>query len=243
MLTDLRNAPSGSIIVLHACAHNPTGVDPTPVQWEQIADVMQERQHVTFFDSAYQGFASGDLDKDAFAVRMFASRGIEFVLAQSYSKNFGLYNERCGCTVIVTKTPQQAINVRSQCAKLIRPMVSNPPAFSPRIVSTILNTPSLYTEWVGNLKTMSGRIQDMRQRLHQALLKRNTPGKWTHIVDQIGMFSFTGLDGAQVRCLIDKYHIYLADNGRISMAGINSKNVDYVAEAIDYAVRQFPSKM
>jgi aspartate aminotransferase len=122
-------------------------VDPTPAQWASIADVLAEKQHIVFFDSAYQGFASGDLNKDAYAVRYFASRGFEFLLAQSYSKNFGLYSERCGCLLVVTRTPAQALNVRTQLAKISRAMISNPPAFGARIVDKILNNPELFAEW------------------------------------------------------------------------------------------------
>jgi aspartate aminotransferase len=198
---------------------------------------------VVFFDSAYQGFASGDLDRDAFAVRYFVSRGFEFMVAQSYSKNFGLYNERCGCLVVVTRSADLVEAVRSQLAKIARPMISNPPAFGARIVDTVLNTPALYEEWVGNLKSMASRIAEMRRRLYDALVKRGTPGTWNHIVDQIGMFSYTGLTRPQVQCLKEKYHVYMAENGRISMAGLNSKNVDYFAEGVDFAVRNHKSSL
>lgn len=153
--------------MLHACAHNPTGTDPTDDQWEKLATLCQQKQHIVFFDSAYQGFASGDLDKDAFAVRHFASRGIDFLLAQSYSKNFGLYSmisfnknvlfrvylfcmvidERCGCLVVTTRSADEAEKVRSQMARLIRPLYSNPPAFGARIVNHVLNDAQLYKEW------------------------------------------------------------------------------------------------
>ena len=237
LLEDIQKAPVKSVFIMHSCAHNPTGVDPTADQWRQIADALESRQHYIIFDSAYQGFASGDLDKDAYALRYFASRGMEYLLCQSYSKNFGLYNERCGCVVAVTKTPQLAANIKTQLAKIARPMISNPPAFGARIVDSILNTPALFDEWQSNLKTMSGRIIEMRQRLFDALKRKGTPGTWNHIVDQIGMFSFTGLTKAQVKVLKEKYHCYLTDNGRISMAGLNTKNVDYFADAVDFVVR------
>jgi len=240
MLEDIEKAADGSIILLHACAHNPTGVDPTEAQWKEIADLLEKKKHLVFFDSAYQGFASGDLDKDAFAVRYFATRKLEFILAMSYSKNFGLYNERCGSAIVVMNKKELVANVRSQFAKIARPMISNPPAFGARIVDSILNTPELFDEWVANLKTMSSRIIEMRTRLRNALEKLKTPGTWNHITDQIGMFSYTGLTRQQCQCVKDKFHVYLTENGRISMAGLNSKNVEYVAEAFDYAVRNFP---
>lgn len=237
MLEDLSKAPSGSIIILHSCAHNPTGVDPTAEQWEQIANICEQKKHHILFDSAYQGFASGDIDRDAYSLRYFASRGLEYLLCQSYSKNFGLYNERCGCVVVVAKTPQLANNVKTQLAKIARPMISNPPAFGARIVDIILNNEALFKEWNGNLKAMANRIIDMRKRLFDSLVEKKTPGTWNHIVEQIGMFSFTGLSKAQVKVLKDKYHVYLTDNGRISMAGLNSKNIDYFADAVDFVVR------
>ncbi|KAI9175637.1 Aspartate aminotransferase, cytoplasmic [Blastocladiella emersonii ATCC 22665] len=236
MLRDLRAAPEGSIVVLHACAHNPTGVDPTPAQWATIADVMAAKRHVAFFDCAYQGFASGDVDRDAQAVRFFATK-MELLVAQSFAKNFGLYNERCGNLSVVAASPAVAGAVRSQMAKLQRAAISNPPAFGARIVSTVLNNPDLYAEWLGNLRTMSGRIQAMRTQLFDALQKLGTPGSWQHILDQIGMFSFTGLTVAQSQAMRTKFHIYMTDNGRISMAGLTTKNVQYFAESMDWVVR------
>ena len=237
VIGSFQTAPDGSVLLIHPCAHNPTGVDPTMDQWKQIADVARAKKHIVFFDSAYQGFASGDLDKDAQAVRYFVETGIEVLIAQSYAKNFGLYNERAGCLTVVTATSQLADHASSQLCKLIRANYSNPPAFGARIVSLVLNSPQLYAEWESQLKSMAGRIIAMRQALFEALVKLGTPGTWNHIVDQIGMFSFTGLTITQVKTLKEKYHVYLTDNGRISMAGLNTKNVQRFAEAVDWVVR------
>ncbi|KAF9915545.1 Aspartate aminotransferase, cytoplasmic [Lobosporangium transversale] len=237
MLNTMQTAPNGSIFLIHPCAHNPTGVDPTPEQWKQIADVMEAKGHFTFFDCAYQGFASGNLDKDAYSVRYFVERGFELFVAQSYSKNFGLYSERAGNLVIVSKTPEIKTKIESQIAKAQRAVISNPPAFGSRIVSTVLSDEKLYAEWEKNLATMANRIIDMRKALYDELVRLGTPGKWNHIVDQIGMFSFTGLTTPQVKVLKEKYHVYLTDNGRISMAGLNSSNVKYFAQAVDDVVR------
>jgi aspartate aminotransferase, cytoplasmic len=147
VMESFKNAPEKSILLLHPCAHNPTGVDPTMEQWKEIAQVAKDRKLIVFFDSAYQGFASGSLEKDSHAVRHFVESGIEVLIAQSYSKNFGLYNERCGCLSVVTSSPQKAVEVSSQLCKLIRACYSNPPAFGARIVSLVLNTPALYAEW------------------------------------------------------------------------------------------------
>ncbi|KAJ3185065.1 Aspartate aminotransferase, cytoplasmic [Geranomyces variabilis] len=237
MIDEIQEAPKGSIFVLHPCAHNPTGVDPTADQWRQIADAIRHGEHFPFFDCAYQGFASGDLDRDAAAVRYFVEQGFELLVAQSYSKNMGLYGERTGCLTVVTKTPELALNVRSQMCKLSRASISNPPAFGARIVSMVLNDEQLFTEWKGQLKVMADRIIHMREVLFETLTELKTPGTWNHIVDQIGMFTFTGLNAAQVKVLRDKHHIYMTDNGRISMAGLNSGNIRIFAEAVDDVVR------
>ncbi|KAI8615627.1 pyridoxal phosphate-dependent transferase, partial [Chytriomyces sp. MP71] len=236
-IANLENAPNGSIFVLHACAHNPTGVDPTQDQWKKIAAMMKQKQHFPFFDCAYQGFASGSLDKDAWAVRFFVESGFEIFVAQSYSKNFGLYSERCGCLTVVTSTEAQAVAVRSQLCRLNRASISNPPAFGARIVSAVLNDPVLFAEWEENLRTMANRIIKMRSETVRHLTELKTPGTWTHITSQIGMFSYTGLSVAQVKVIKEKFHVYMTDNGRISMAGLNEGNVRRFAEAVDYVVR------
>ncbi|EFC47850.1 aspartate aminotransferase [Naegleria gruberi] len=237
MIHDLKTIPNKSVVLLHSCAHNPTGVDPTPEQWSIIADVMQEKGHFTFFDSAYQGFASGDLDKDAAAIRMFVDRGIEMLASQSYAKNFGLYGERIGALNIVVNNVETAKQIQSQMKVIVRCLYSSPPLQGARIVAMTLSNPEYFAEWKKELIMMSDRIKEMRQLLFDALKKRNTPGNWNHILEQIGMFSFTGLQKKHVAVLIEKYHIYLTDNGRISMCGLNRKNVEYVADAIDFVVR------
>jgi aspartate aminotransferase len=232
-----QSAPNGSIFVLHACAHNPTGVDPTEDQWKKIASVIREKGHFPFFDCAYQGFASGSLEKDAWAVRYFVSQGFEVLVAQSYSKNFGLYSERAGCLTIVTSTPEQAVNIRSQLCRLIRASFSNPPAFGARVVSKVLNDPVLYNEWIDSLSTMANRIIKMREAVVSHLKELKTPGDWSHFTSQIGMFSFTGLTPTQCKTMIEKFHVYLTENGRVSMAGLNESNVRRFSEAIDWTVR------
>ncbi|KAH9883816.1 aspartate aminotransferase [Xylariomycetidae sp. FL2044] len=242
MKSALLGAPDKSVILLHACAHNPTGVDPTMDQWKEIATIMRQKSHFPFFDTAYQGFASGDLMKDNAAVRYFVEQGFELVVAQSFAKNFGLYGERAGCFHAVTGPASDAettiARIASQLAILQRSEISNPPLYGARIVSTVLNDPKLFAEWEENLRTMSGRIIKMRDELRSKLEQLGTPGTWNHITDQIGMFSFTGLTEAQVLKIREVSHIYMTKNGRISMAGLNSKNVDYVAKAIDKVVRE-----
>ncbi|KAJ3237501.1 Aspartate aminotransferase, cytoplasmic [Chytriomyces hyalinus] len=220
----LQAAEPGSIFVLHACAHNPTGVDPTQDQWKHIAAVIKEKKHFPFFDCAYQGFASGSLDQDAWAVRYFVESGFELFVAQSYSKNFGLYSERCGCLTVVTSSEAQAAAVRSQLCRINRASISNPPAYGARIVNAVLNDKALFAEWEENLRTMAHRIIKMRAETLRHLTDLKTPGTWTHITSQIGMFSYTGLTVAQVKVIKEKFHVYMTDNGRISMAGLNEGN-------------------
>lgn len=239
LLEDLGSAPENSVVVLHAVAHNPTGMDPSREQWEQIADLVQEKKLFTFFDCAYQGFSSGDLDTDAWAVRYFESRGIELFCAQSFSKNFGLYNERVGNLTVLLKDKENIANFKAQMTLVIRAMYSNPPAHGCRIVDTVLKTPELYQEWDGCIKTMANRIITMRTGLRSRLEALGTPGDWSHISSQIGMFSYTGLSQEQCVFLKEEKHLYLLKSGRISMCGVTPGNIDYVAQAIHEAVIKF----
>jgi len=237
-ISALKTAPERSVFLLHACAHNPTGVDPAQEEWQAIADVMIEKEHYAFFDCAYQGFASGDLDKDAWAVRYFVDRGVALLVCQSFAKNAGLYGERVGALHVVSTTKEAADRVKSQLSVLQRSEISNPPSHGARIVSLILNDAVLFEEWKRDIKTMAGRIIDMRKELHRLLTEElKTPGNWDHITKQIGMFSFTGISAEQSKGLIDKAHVYLTANGRISMAGLNSHNIVYFAESLDKVVR------
>ncbi|KAL1302187.1 hypothetical protein AAFC00_002618 [Neodothiora populina] len=242
MIGSLREAANGTIVVLHACAHNPTGVDPTKEQWKEIAEVMKQKTMFPFFDCAYQGFASGDLTKDAWAIRYFIDQGFELCVAQSYAKNFGLYGERAGCFHFVTGpasgAKDTAARIGSQLAILQRSEISNPPAYGARVASLILNDEKLFAEWEENLREMSGRIITMRKALREKLDSMGTPGTWNHITDQIGMFSFTGLTEKQVLKIREDAHVYMTKNGRISMAGLNSHNIDYFAKALDKVVRE-----
>ncbi|KAK8948932.1 Aspartate aminotransferase, cytoplasmic [Platanthera zijinensis] len=236
LLEDLSSAPPGAIVLLHACAHNPTGVDPTLEQWEQIRQLMRSKGLLPFFDSAYQGFASGSLDADAQSVRMFVADGGECLAAQSYAKNMGLYGERVGALSIVCKSSDVAGRVESQLKLVIRPMYSNPPIHGASIVATILKNSELYNEWTVELKMMADRIISMRRQLFDALSKRGTPGDWSHILKQIGMFTFTGLNSDQVAFMTKEFHIYMTSDGRISMAGLSSRTVPHLADAIHAAV-------
>jgi len=229
---DIKNIPENSIILLHACAHNPTGVDPRPEQWKELSQIIKDRKLYAFFDMAYQGFASGDVDYDAFAVRYFLEEGHNICLAQSYAKNMGLYGERAGCFTIVCQDKEEASRVNSQIKILIRPMYSNPPIHGARIVSEILSNAELKAEWLGDVKTMADRIISMRTKLKDGLAREGSTLNWNHITDQIGMFCFTGMTPEQVEQITKNHSVYLTKDGRISIAGISSTNVDYLAHAI-----------
>lgn len=233
MIVDIEAAPEGSFILLHGCAHNPTGIDPTPEQWEKIADVIQEKNHIPFFDVAYQGFASGSLDEDASSVRLFAARGMELLVAQSYSKNLGLYAERIGAINVVCLTADAAARVKSQLKRLARPMYSNPPVHGARIVANVVGSPDLFNEWKEEMEMMAGRIKTVRQKLYDSLTSKDNSGKdWSFILKQIGMFSYTGLNKAQSENMTNKWHVYMTKDGRISLAGLSSAKCEYLADAI-----------
>ncbi|PKA61047.1 Aspartate aminotransferase, cytoplasmic [Apostasia shenzhenica] len=236
LLEDLSSASPGAIVLLHACAHNPTGVDPTLEQWEHIRQLIRSKSLLPFFDSAYQGFASGSLDADARSVRMFVADGGECLTAQSYAKNMGLYGERVGALSIVCRSSDVAVRVESQLKLVIRPMYSNPPIHGASIVATILKDSEKFKEWTIELKSMADRIISMRKQLFDALRERGTPGDWSHIIKQIGMFTFTGLNSEQVAFMTKEYHIYMTSDGRISMAGLSSRTVPHLADAIHAAV-------
>nr|AIT70208.1 aspartate aminotransferase [Undaria pinnatifida] len=232
LLSDVRGAEDESIFLLHACAHNPTGVDPTQEQWKELSALMKSKKQIAFFDCAYQGFASGDAEKDAWAIRRFVDDGHCLVLAQSYAKNFGLYGERIGALSVVCNDAEEAARVGSQLKLVIRPMYSNPPVYGARLVSEILSDEVLSGEWTAECKAMADRIMAMRSSLrgHLEGLKSSRP--WGHITDQIGMFCYTGLTQDEVLKVRADSHIYFTNDGRISMAGITSSNVEYVARSI-----------
>lgn len=230
---DLLNAPEGSIILLHACAHNPTGVDPTQEQWKEISKVIKEKGHFPFLDMAYQGFASGDAERDAFALRYFVEQGHPVMLSQSFAKNMGLYGERVGAFSLVTADPEEKARVDSQIKILVRPLYSNPPCNGARIASEILNTPELNAQWLGEVKGMAGRINGMRAQLKDLLVQEHgSKLSWDHITSQIGMFCYTGLSPEAVAKLMQNHHVYLTKDGRISVAGITPGNIEHLAASI-----------
>lgn len=228
---DLKNAQDNSIVLLHVCAHNPTGVDPSPEQWQKILEIVKAKNHFCAFDSAYQGFASGNLEKDAYSLRLFAQHHDKIMLFQSFAKNFGIYGERAGCMSFITKNPEEKEDVMSNVKILARALYSFPPIHGARIVDIILGDKALTSMWHDDLKMMSGRMMQMRQGLHKNLKDLGSEHNWDHIINQIGMFAYTGLNKAQVEELREKFAIYMTADGRISIAGLNTGNLAYISEA------------
>jgi aspartate aminotransferase len=232
MLNDIQKAPKGSIILLHACAHNPTGCDPSEDEWNEIFKVILEKEHVAFFDSAYQGFASGDAEKDAWALREAVKQGLPVLLAQSFAKNFGLYGERCGTLSVLCGDEKQKEIVLSQLKCIIRPMYSSPPKHGSSIVKTVLSDDKLTAHYYEECASMADRILDMRTKLVAKLKEVGSKHDWSHVTQQIGMFAFTGMSAEMCDQLTSEYAIYLTKDGRISIAGLNDSNLDYVVNAI-----------
>jgi len=232
LIRDFNEIPEGTACLLHACAHNPTGMDPTLEQWKQISELMKKRNLLPFFDCAYQGFASGDASTDAASVRMFVEDGHMMGMVQSFSKNFGLYGHRVGALSVVGGDPDEAKRVVSQMKMVIRPMYSNPPRHGARLVSTILSDAQLTQDFVEQCKGMADRIHSMRGLLRSSLETAGSTHNWEHITNQIGMFAYSGLSKDQVMEMRERHHVYCTADGRISMAGVTSGNAEYIANAI-----------
>ena len=231
MLSTLRAAPKGDVVLLHACCHNPSGLDPSQDQWREIADVVVERELLPFIDMAYQGFAQ-DLDADAFAVRHMATMVPEMILSTSCSKNFGLYRDRVGTLAMLSPDRKSRDVVFSQANSFVRTMYSVPPDHGAAVVRIILNDDELRAEWVNELGAMRERLNDMGALLHDAL-KEKTPGPdFSHLVQTNGMFCFLGVTPEQVDRLKRDFGIYMVGSSRINVAGITPGNVDYLASSI-----------
>lgn len=231
MMTDLANAQAGDIILLHGCCHNPTGIDLTLTQWELVANLCADKQLVPLFDFAYQGFGAG-IEEDAAGLRLVASKVPELLVANSFSKNFGLYNERIGAVTVVAQNADEAVRAFSQVKRTIRANYSNPPAHGALIVSTILSDASLKALWVQELTEMRERIAEMRTLFVQSLKDEGVTQDFSFISRQNGMFSFSGLNKAQVARLKDEFGIYIVGSGRISVAGMTKTNMPVICKAI-----------
>jgi len=231
MLETIRGLPKHSIVLMHASCHNPTGVDLTQDQWKQIVPVIAERELIPYVDMAYQGFGDG-VDEDAFAVRALADAGVRFFCSNSFSKSFSLYGERCGGLSVVCKDKEEADRVLGQLKSAVRANYSSPPTHGARIVAQVLETLELRARWEAELAAMRGRIKDMRQRLHAALTAKLPGRDFGYFLTQRGMFSYTGLSPEQVDRLLKEHAVYLVRSGRMCIAGLSTKNVEYVAEAM-----------
>lgn len=227
----LNGLPAGSIIVLHACCHNPTGADLSDAQWTEVVEACRARGLVPFLDMAYQGFADG-IDADAVAVRAFSASGLQFLISSSFSKSFSLYGERVGALSIVTSGKEESARVLSQLKRVIRTNYSNPPTHGGAIVAAVLSTPELRQLWETELAGMRDRIRAMRTGLVEAIKAQGVAQDFSFVVKQRGMFSYTGLTAAQVERMREEFGIYAVSTGRICLAALNSKNLEYVAKAI-----------
>jgi aromatic-amino-acid transaminase len=236
MQQSLNAIPAGSVVVLHACCHNPTGVDLDASHWEKTLEIVRSRSLVPFLDLAYQGFAEG-LDADASAARLFAGATSPVFLSSSFSKSFSLYGERVGALSVVTGSPEEAKRVLSQLKRIVRTNYSNPPTHGSQIVATVLGNPQLRSLWDRELGEMRDRIKSMRKRLVDSIHARAPNTDFSFVLKQRGMFSYSGLTKEQVRRLREDNSIYTIDTGRICVAALTSKNVDYVADAIAKVIR------
>jgi len=231
MMASLSAMPAGSIVVLHACCHNPTGVDLTAAQWSEVVEAVRARGLVAFLDMAYQGFGDGIAD-DALALNLFAASGLNFLVSSSFSKSFSLYGERVGALSIVTTDRDETARVVSQVKRTIRTNYSSPPTHGAAVVAAVLSTPALRATWERELATMRDRIRAMRSGLVDRLKARGVNRDFSFVIRQRGMFSYSGLSREQVDILREQYGIYAISTGRICLAALNSKNIDYVADSI-----------
>jgi aromatic-amino-acid transaminase len=237
MLAALQAAPAGTIVVLHACCHNPTGCDLTPEQWEQVAAACQAGGLVPFLDMAYQGFGKG-IAEDGAAVKLFLATGMNIFVSTSFSKSFSLYGERVGALSVVCSSAEERARVLSQLKIVIRTNYSNPPTFGATVVATVLNTPALRVMWEEELGGMRQRIKLMRDQLVNKLGHAGVPGDLSYITTQMGMFSYSGLSVAQMQRLRSDFGVYGLDSGRICVAAINSRNIDAVVKALATVMRE-----
>ena len=231
MMETLRQLPAGDMVLLHGCCHNPTGADLTHEQWDLIADLALERGFVPFIDTAYQGLGDG-LEEDAYGLRMMAERLPELVIASSCSKNFGLYRERTGSITFIAETPEQADIVAAQAMSVARQIYSMPPAHGALLVSLILGDQQLRANWEAELTEVRERIQSMRSLLADSIQNNAAGIDFSHIKQQRGMFSFLGLNTAQLDQLREEYGVYIVSSSRVNLAGINSSNIDYLGSSI-----------
>lgn len=237
VLNALNSAPSKSVFLFQTCCHNPTGADFTHKQWQQIGSIMHKRQLLPLLDTAYQGFSSGNPDQDAWPIRYLYNSNLEFIVCQSFSKNLGLYSERCGAVHVVVQDKDYVPNVQSNLIALFRHECSFAPAFGARLAAIIFNNDKLRNQWLNELDECTIRLKRLRQRILDILTQLETPGDWQNVVQQNGLFWYSGLSKEQNVKLVEKYNIYSTTMGRVNVAGLNDENIDYFCTAIDKVVR------
>ena len=230
MLAYFHSLPAHSVIILHPCCHNPTGVDLSPEQWDTVLSVMQQRQLIPFMDIAYQGFGE-NLAEDAYAIRQAVKMGLTLFVSNSFSKNLSLYGERVGGLSVVCPNAEEAALVFGQLKFTVRRIYSSPPAHGGFITADVMNTPELFNQWEREVYQMRDRIRAMRQQLYDILTAKLPERDFSYFIKQRGMFSYTGLNAAQVQRLQDEFAVYLVASGRMCVAGLNQSNIDYVANA------------
>lgn len=235
MIQAISAIPQGDAVLLHGCCHNPTGVDPTTAQWEELVDVIKQRQLFPVVDCAYQGFGAG-LEEDAFACRLISQQIPEAMMIQSFSKNFSLYNQRVGAVHVLTADSDAAKAVRSQLKNCIRVNYSNPPEHGAGLVRTVLTDDSLRSQWESEVGAMRQRIAELRQQFSQQLAEKCSQD-FSHVATQCGMFSFSGLTKSQVEALREQFGIYIVGNGRMNVAGLSTSNLERTTDAIAAVVK------
>ncbi len=231
MRAALETIPSGHVVVLHACCHNPTGADLTNDQWDEVIAIVRARGHIPFLDMAYQGFGDG-IEADAHAVRAFTAAGMPLFVSNSFSKSFSLYGERVGALSVVASTGEEAARLLSQLKRVVRTNYSNPPSHGGKVVASVLESAELRGIWEAELAGMRDRIRTMRSRLTDGLRNSAPTSDFSFVLRQRGMFSYSGLTKAQVDRLRTEFSVYAIDTGRVCVAALNSKNIDYVVESI-----------
>lgn len=236
VLSTIDSMPDNSVLLLQACCHNPTGADYSKDQWKQICEKLKTRKIFTFFDNAYQGFASGDKDEDAWAIRYFFEQNMEFLVCESFSKNMGLYGERVGCLHIVSNDASYSENVLGLLVSFFRSQCSFAPLFGARIASYLFT--DFKQQWDVDVKEVATRMRNLRAKILAKFKSLGTPGNWEPVVNQNGLFWFSGLNEEHARELMEDYHIYFLGNGRFNVAGFNENNLDYIIESIDEVVRK-----
>lgn len=236
LLEIISKIPSDAALLLQTCCHNPTGADYTQDQWRAICQKVKEHNVLVMFDFAYQGFATGDKDKDAYPIRLFFENELEFLVCESFSKNMGLYGERVGCLHVVTTEKSTIPNAKGLLISIFRAQCSFAPLFGARVASYVMT--DFKSQWDLEVLEIYQRLRDLRVRVNKKFKQLGTPGNWDTILNQNGLFWYSGLTPQQVDKLVNEHHIYLTSNGRINVAGINNSNIDRVVECIDKVVRE-----